>query len=239
MTLLLTNHWVKLIRMPGDIKNMEYLHSSIQKGRSAKIAWKAYENIEILTLTVSNREREHADSGHQCPSQYLWHVWSGGCMSAACRCPDLYLPYLEDIFVGNTYYAIPTFGTKIGSGQMSVNSWKTELVTPCCHNFRYLLTFSCTYWYSMPPLMIHKGWGRVTRAVGGHARARGWNAVQGNTIDATIWSWYLKLEAWRVEQDHGPSAAAPLWITIPWSVCRMADRGFALLDECFFLLYVM
>jgi hypothetical protein len=38
-----------------------------------------------------------------------------------------------DIFVGNTYYAIATFGTKIGSGEMLLGSQKTELVTPCCH----------------------------------------------------------------------------------------------------------
>jgi hypothetical protein len=38
-----------------------------------------------------------------------------------------------DIFVGNTYYAIATFGTKIGSGETLLGSQKTELVTPCCH----------------------------------------------------------------------------------------------------------
>ena len=37
------------------------------------------------------------------------------------------------IFVGNTYYAIATFGTKIGSGKMLLGSQKTKLVTPCCH----------------------------------------------------------------------------------------------------------
>ena len=36
--------------------------------------------------------------------------------------PHSDVPYLKDIFVGNTYYAISTFGTKIRSGQMSVNS---------------------------------------------------------------------------------------------------------------------
>jgi hypothetical protein len=32
--------------MPEGTKNMEYLYSNIQNGRSPKIARKAYENIE-------------------------------------------------------------------------------------------------------------------------------------------------------------------------------------------------
>ena len=89
LTLLLTNHWGKLIRMPEGAKNIEYLHSNIQKGRSAKIAWKAYENIGISTphcvrQRAGTLEISSADSCHQRPSQYWWNE----CMSAACRCPN-------------------------------------------------------------------------------------------------------------------------------------------------------
>jgi hypothetical protein len=66
--------------MPEGTKNIEYLHSNIHKGRSAKIARKACENIEISTPhrvrqragaletapTVAINARHNIDDTHAC-----------------------------------------------------------------------------------------------------------------------------------------------------------------------------
>jgi hypothetical protein len=54
--------------MPEGTKNMEYLYSNIQNGRSPKIARKAYENIKILTLTMFNSEQKRLKQRRQLPS---------------------------------------------------------------------------------------------------------------------------------------------------------------------------
>jgi hypothetical protein len=51
--------------MPEGTKNMEYLYSNIQNEKSPKIARKAYENIEILTLTMSNSEQKRLKQRRQ------------------------------------------------------------------------------------------------------------------------------------------------------------------------------
>ena len=59
--------------MPEGTKNIEYLHSNVQKGIGVKLVRKAYENIEIL-MPHRVRQRagmlETANSCHQRPSQY-------------------------------------------------------------------------------------------------------------------------------------------------------------------------
>ena len=70
--------------------------------------------------TVSDSERERLKQ----PTAAIntRHNIDGTHVGAPIAPPHPDVPYLKDIFVGNTYYAIATFGTKIGSGQTSVNS---------------------------------------------------------------------------------------------------------------------
>ena len=59
ITLLLTNYWGKLIRVPEHTKSIEYLHLNIQKGRGAKMHGKCMKTSKYW----------HSPSCHQCPSQ--------------------------------------------------------------------------------------------------------------------------------------------------------------------------